>query len=353
MNRRGFLGSIAAVGIASWGGSAAGRLHAAPRKLKLGFDNFSIRDLKWKAPQLIDYAASQKVEILLMSDLDVYESLEPEYLNRIRARADAAGIQLHVGTGSICPTSSSYNAQRWGPAIEHVQLLLRTAELLGSPVARCYLGSRRDREGDGGIYRHIDETVKVLKAVRGQAEAAGIKLAVENHAGDMQAWELVDLIKAAGTTYVGATMDPGNAVWAIEDPMVNLELLGPYTVTTGIRDSMVWETDNGAQAMWTNMGKGLTDWPAYVQRFQELCPTDAFVLEIISYKWGGQMPYLDPAFWDRFPRARASEFARFVALAKRGSQYQLPAGRPTGPESAQQKFDLEQSLRYCREVLGI
>lgn len=353
MNRRGFLGSIAAVGIASWGGSAAGRLHAAPRKLKLGFDNFSIRDLKWKAPQLIDYAASQKVEILLMSDLDVYESLEPEYLNRIRARAEAAGIQLHVGTGSICPTSSSYNAQRWGPAIEHVQLLLRTAELLGSPVARCYLGSRRDREGDGGIYRHIDETVKVLKAVRGQAEAAGIKLAVENHAGDMQAWELVDLIKAAGTTYVGATMDPGNAVWAIEDPMVNLELLGPYTVTTGIRDSMVWETDNGAQAMWTNMGKGLTDWPAYVQRFQELCPTDAFVLEIISYKWGGQMPYLDPAFWDRFPRARASEFARFVALAKRGSQYQLPAGRPTGPESAQQKFDLEQSLRYCREVLGI
>jgi 3-oxoisoapionate decarboxylase len=169
----------------------------------------------------------------------------------------------------------------------------------------------------------------------------------------MQAWELVDLIKAAGTGHVGATMDPGNAVWAIEDPMVNLELLGPYTVTTGIRDSMVWETDNGAQAMWTNMGKGLTDWPAYVQRFQELCPTDAFVLEIISYKWGGQMPYLDPAFWERFPRARASEFARFVALAKRGSQYQLPSGRPTGPESAQQKFDLEQSLRYCREVLGI
>jgi 3-oxoisoapionate decarboxylase len=353
MNRRGFIGSVAAVGIATWVGSAAGRLHAAPRKLKLGFDNFSIRDLKWKAPQLIDYAASQKVEILLMSDLDVYESLEPDYLKGIRARADAAGIQLHVGTGSICPTSSSYNAQRWGPAVEHAQLLLRTAEILGSPVARCYLGSRRDREGDGGIYRHIDETVKVLKAVRGQAEAAGIKLAVENHAGDMQAWELVDLIKAAGTGHVGATMDPGNAVWAIEDPMVNLELLGPYTVTTGIRDSMVWETDNGAQAMWTNMGKGLTDWPAYVQRFQELCPTDAFVLEIISYKWGGQMPYLDPAFWDRFPRARASEFARFVALTRRGSQYQLPAGRPAEPESAQQKFDLEQSLRYCREVLGI
>jgi 3-oxoisoapionate decarboxylase len=60
----------------------------------------------------------------------------------------------------------------------------------------------------------------------------------------MQAWELVDLITAAGTSYVGATLDPGNAVWTLEDPMVNLELLGPYTVTTGIRDSMVYGNRN-------------------------------------------------------------------------------------------------------------
>jgi 3-oxoisoapionate decarboxylase len=353
MNRRGFLGSLAAVGMASVVGSASDHLPAARRKLRLGFDNFSIRDFKWKAPQLIDYAASLKVEILLLSDLDVYESLEPDYLKRIRAQADEAGIQLHVGTGSICPTSASYNAQRWGPAVEHARLLLRTASLLGSPVARCYLGSRRDREGDGGIYPHMEATVKVLKAAQDEAEEAGIKFAVENHAGDMQAWELVELIEAAGTSYVGATMDPGNAVWTIEDPMVNLEVLGPYTVTTGIRDSMVWETPNGAQAMWTNMGQGQTDWPAYVKRFQELCPTDAFVLEIISYRWGHEMPYLQAEFWERFPRARASEFARFVALAKRGSEPQPPPDRPTGSEQEQQKFDLEESLRYCREVLGI
>jgi 3-oxoisoapionate decarboxylase len=353
MNRRGFLGSLAAVSMASVVGSASDPRPAARRKLRLGFDNFSIRDFKWKAPQLIDYAASLKVEILLLSDLDVYESLEPDYLKRIRAQADKAAVQLHVGTGSICPTSASYNAQRWGPAVEHARLLLRTASLLGSPVARCYLGSRRDREGDGGIYPHMEATVQVLKAAQDQAEEAGIKFAIENHAGDMQAWELVELIEAAGTSYVGATMDPGNAVWTLEDPMVNLELLGPYTVTTGIRDSMVWETPNGAQAMWTNMGQGQTDWPAYVKRFQELCPTDAFVLEIISYRWGHEMPYLQAEFWNRFPRARAHEFAQFIALAKGGSEPQLPTGRPTGSEQDQQRFDLEESLRYCREVLGI
>jgi len=70
------------------------------------------------------------------------------------------------------------------------------------------------------------------------------------------------------------------------------------------------------------------------------------------------LSYLKPEFWSDFPRARAHEFARFVALAKRGSRYQIPAERPSGSaskdlEQAQQKFDLEESLRYCKEELGL
>jgi sugar phosphate isomerase/epimerase len=174
----------------------------------------------------------------------------------------------------------------------------------------------------------------------------------------MQAWELVELIEAAGKDFVGATMDPGNATWTIEDPMVNLELLGPYALTTGIRDSAVWESDGGATSMWTNMGRGHVDWPAYVKRYHELCPSTPFVLEIISYRWPNEARYLDPSFWSRFPRARASEFARFVAMAERGVEFELPPGRPSegsgvNLEQAQQKFDLEESLGYCRKTLGL
>ena len=187
-------------------------------------------------------------------------------------QAAAAEIEIQVGTTSICPTSSSYDAKKWGPAEDHARLLIRTAHRLGSPVARCYLGHRGDRQGDGGIYRHIDAMVKLLKSVRSAAEDAQVKIAVENHAGDMQAWELVELIEAAGQEFVGATMDPGNAAWTMEDPLVNLEILGPYALTTGIRDTAVWETEEGAASMWVNMGQGVVDWPAYVRRFRELCP---------------------------------------------------------------------------------
>jgi sugar phosphate isomerase/epimerase len=352
------LASLPALGAASLAAPARGLGLAAARDLELGFDNFSIRAFDWKAPRLIEYASSLKVDALLFSDLDVYESLEEDYLKEVRAQAGRAGIEVHAGTGSICPTSKSYNKKKWGKAEDHARLLVRTAKRLGSSVARCYLGSRRDRDGDGGIYRHIEEIVKVLKAVKSEAEDANVKIAVENHAGDMQAWELVSLIEAAGKSFVGATIDPGNATWTLEDPLTNLEILGPYAVTTGIRDTAVWETDSGAACMWANMGEGVVDWQAYVKRFCELCPRTPFILEIISYKWANEAQYLKPEFWSRFPKARAHEFARFVALAKRGKEYQIPPGRPTGSaspelERAQQKFDLEEGLEYCREVLGL
>lgn len=356
--RRGFLAAMAAAGAAQLAAPLRGLAAADEPKTKLGFDNFSVRAFGYRAPQLIDYAASLKVDTLLLSDLDVYETLDDAYLDAVRAQAARGGVELQVGTGSICPTSKSYDAAKWGKAEDHARLLIRTARRLGSPVARCYLGTQRDRDGEGGIHRHIDEMVRVLKAVESEAVDAGVKIAVENHAGDMQAWELVGLIEAAGPHFVGATMDPGNAAWTIEDPMVNLELLGPHALTTGIRDTAVWATETGAKCMWTNMGQGSVDWEAYLRRFRELCPKAPFVLEIISYRWTNHAEYLKPEFWSRFPEARASEFARFVALAQRGKEFQIPAGRPSGApspelERAQQKFDLEQSLAYCRDVLGL
>jgi 3-oxoisoapionate decarboxylase len=110
--------------------------------------------------------------------------------------------------------------------------------------------------------------------------------------------------------------------------------------------------------MWANMGQGVVDWAAYVKRFRELCPGTPFVLEIISYRWSHELSYLQPEFWLRYPGVRAPEFARFLALAKRGRPYETPAGRPAGDaspelERAQQKYDLEESLRYCRQCLGL
>src|SRR5580704_4099792 len=75
---------------------------------------------------------------------------------------------------------------------------------------------------------HIENTVKVLRSVRQQALDLGVRIAVENHAGDMQAREVKGLIEAAGTDFVGSCLDTGNPMWVAEDPFVTLETLAPY-----------------------------------------------------------------------------------------------------------------------------
>lgn len=350
--RREFLNTLALAAMAARGFAQS---PVKRRNIKLGFDNFSIRAFGWKAPQLLDYAARVKVDTVLFSDLDVYEQRTESYLKEIKAKADDLGIEIQVGTGSICPTSVAYN-QRLGPAEQHLAETIRIARALGSPVARCYQGRFEDRKTPGGIEARMKDTVKVCRAVRSMAIDSNVKIAIENHAGDMQAWELAMLIEEAGRDYVGATMDAGNATWTLEDPMQNLEILGPYAVTTGLRDSMIWETPEGAMVAWTAMGEGLVDWQAYFDRFALLCPNVSVQLEIIS----GLIrpyPYLKDDFWAPYPKARASEFAKFARMAKRGQAVAAPKF-PTGAERAAaerqyQQQELEKSLRYCREVLGL
>lgn len=361
-NRRNFtLGLAASAGVLALGELVHPALAADPaparkRNIKLGFDNFSIRAFGWNASQLLDYGAKLKVDSVFCSDLGVYESFEEKYLRDLRTKAEGLEIDLQVGTVSVCPTSETFN-NKYGTADEHLSLLIRVAKALGSPVARCYTGHSGDRTREGGIRTHMTSMVEVLKRAEKQAVEAGVKIAVENHAGDMQAWELAELIESAGKDFVGATMDSGNATWVLEDPMVNLEILGPYAATTGMRDSAVWETEKGAAVQWTISGDGHVDWVAYVDRFEQLCPGVTFQLEVIS-TGPREYNYLEDDLWKAFPEARACEFMKFARMAKRGKPPISRTERPTGStpketEQLQQAFDLEQSLDYCRRVLGL
>jgi 3-oxoisoapionate decarboxylase len=214
------------------------------------------------------------------------------------------------------------------------------------------LGTIDDRKTEGGIEARIADTVNVCRACRTRALDAGVKIAVENHAGDMLALELVELIEAAGKDYVGANIDSGNATWTMEHPLANLEMLAPYALCTSLRDSMVWESEEGAKVQWTAMGEGCVDLKAYFAKFAEWCPAVPVHIETIS-GFARNVPFLKDEFWALWPRARASDLAKFIALAKTGKA--IPPHRSPNPavEQEYQKGELERSIRYCKEVLGL
>lgn len=353
ITRRSFLlSSLSTAGAVTLASSAPS---SEARPLALGFDNFSVRACRWDAARILEYAATQPVDSVFFSDLEVFTSHEEPDLAKLKRRADELGLSLHVGTGSVCPTSAIFDP-RYGSAEDRLALTIRVARQLGSPVARCYLGNAQDRKGDGGIERHIEAMIETLRKCRPLAVDAGIKIGVENHAGDMQARELAGLIEAAGRDFVGATLDSGNATWTLEDPYLNLEILGPYAVTTGIRDSMIWETPEGAAVQWTAMGEGLTDWSRYFARYRELCPNVPVQLEIIS-GFNRDFPWRKSEFWQGYEGVPAAVFAGFLELAKSGTP-RAPKQFPEGDarreaEAAYQLAELEKSLRFCAETLGL
>ena len=228
---------------------------------------------------------------------------------------------------------------------------------------RCFMGSSADRLTPGGIERHMEATVGVFRSVRTRALDSGVKIALENHAGDMQAREVRTVIEESGKDLVGSCLDAGNPMWVVEDPLLSLEVLGPYVVTTHIRDSVVYEHPRGAAAQWVALGDGIIDFKKFMARCRELCPKSGMQLEIITGRPARILPYLEPEFWKAFPKASAAEFARFVALARAGHPFSgfmvVEDGQKEPPPEfkaalrQQQKVDLERSLEYAKKQLGL
>ena len=346
---------LAASALASGMALPRARAQTARRNIKLGFDNFAVRAFKWKASALIDFAAHNRLDSLFITDLDAFESRDSGHLRELRKRAEAENVQIHLGTWSVCPTSTTFKKD-WGNADEHLALGLRMASDLGSPVLRVILGNSQDRLTPGGIEARIRDMVKVLRRARKRAKDAGIKIAVENHAGDMRSHELVSLVERAGKDFVGVNIDPGNAVWALEDPLHHLEILGPYTLTSSMRDSNVWVSEKGVTVQWTAMGDGVIDFVSYMDRFATLCPGVPVHIETIS-GFNREFPLFEPGFWQAYKDVSGEALARLWRLARNGKPnpgWKAPAGEEQArAEQAYQKDQLLRSLHHCKEKLGL
>lgn len=340
MQRRHFLTLAAGVPFLAKPQSSSG--------LKLGIDLFSIRSQNWSPIQYLDYCAGLQAKVVHFSEVRFIGGLEEGNLRRVKEHAEKLGIEVEIGMKSICPTSKMFDAAA-GTAEEQIGRMVTAANIVGSKIVRSVLGSVEDRKA-GPIERHIESMVKVLHNVRSRVMDANLKIAIENHAGDMQARELKTLIEAAGKDFVGVCLDSGNPLWTIEDPHLTLDTLHPYVLTSHVRDSAVWKTPEGAAVAWVRMGEGNVNIEEYAKKYVQLCPGKALSMECIVT--GPRMfPYHDPKFWDAYRTTPAWEFERFAAIAERGKPHE---NHPASKEMALQREreDLEASVAYTKKIFA-
>lgn len=330
--------------------------------IHLGYDTYSLRALHWNAMQHLEFAAQHGLDAIQFSSIGDFGDVSPEGLRMVKARAQQMDIRIDGGVGCVCELSRSWNAKQGSPTDVLLQGM-DIANQVGAKVMRCYMGTQLDRYGDRPLDQLMEALVRNLKAVRGKALNLGVKIAIENHK-DMQAWQVKQVIEEAGKDFVGSNLDLGNPNYVMENPATTLEVLGPYALTTHVRDTAVYEHPRGAAAQWTALGDGSINLKAIVSRYKELCPEASFHLEIITGRPPEIVPYLEPDFWKTYKGMPASDFASYVALAKSGHPFsghmviEDIEGQPPAPEFNdalvyQQRYDLERSLRYAKAVLGL
>jgi sugar phosphate isomerase/epimerase len=346
-DRRSFLKTVGAAAMALGAKGVPAFAQPAP-PVRFGVDMFSLNAQNWTPFQQLDFAAKWNVKVVHFSEIRFLGTLEPDNLRRVRARADELGIDIEIGMRSICPTSAMFDKAQ-GSAEDQLGRMIDAAKLVRSPIVRAVLGSGADRRG--GIDRHIDETVKVLKAMAPRLKDAGIKVAIENHAGDMQARELKRLVESAGPDAVGVCLDSGNPVWTIEDPHLTLDTLAPYVLTSHMRDSALWNTPEGAAVRWTRMGAGNMGMEDYIRTYVQKCPGRAVSLEVIVSNQPRILNYRDRAFWDLYPNTPAWEFARFLTLCDRGKPSVEPPAEPGTTPAARQLAHVEASITWTQSFL--
>ena len=350
MFRRDFLTAL---------GATAAATAAMPGAIPLGINTYCLRSLRWTDAQLLDYCAAQRLDAIFLQDSSDPGRYDPAHWKWVRQRAKELNLHLETGGGTILPKTAAGTADE----ITKLKREIARGAAMGSPIVRALLASDREHLPPGSIEQHTETALTIFRAVKSQLKDAGMKIGLEFHK-DLQGWEMKRLIEAAGTDTVGSYLDTGNPVFVMEDPLQSVETLAPLAVTVHLRDSVVYEHPKGIAVQWVPLGEGNVDFVNIVARVRELATGVHIYVKPITGRPPQVLPIFNPKFWELYPEAKAKDFARFLALAKRGGPYEGHVvtedlyGQPVAPQfltavQYQQRDHVERGVAYARQTLGL
>jgi sugar phosphate isomerase/epimerase len=199
-------------------------------------------------------------------------SRDRSYLAEVRAAAAGPGLFLEYGTIGTDP--------------RRLERELAVAGRLGSSVLRTFAGFDRWHHCTQ-VPAEIRRAISGLKRVRRRAEDLGIRIAVENH-GDLTTDELLQVVRAVDSPWVGICLDVGNALLTLEDPIVATAQMAPFAVTTHFKDYAMAPTNYGGKITGVALGDGVIDLPAAMKLLRTRTSLDRIILEIPVEAEGGE-----------------------------------------------------------------
>ncbi|HLU83056.1 MAG TPA: sugar phosphate isomerase/epimerase family protein [Trueperaceae bacterium] len=204
-----------------------------------------------------------------------FPSHDAGFLADLKARLDDYGFDRVYAWGHPDGLERGQNAGAYDDMIASID----RAVAIGADTMRVVASSL--------MFRHephqpqIEALVAQFKQAVPVAEAAGVKLAVENHI-DFTADEMVQMIEAVGSPNFGINFDTGNFLRLLDDPLKGMDKLAKYTYATHIKDLKV--NQQAAPDDWyffssTPVGDGLVDNQALAQKLKDVGYTGFLAVE--------------------------------------------------------------------------
>jgi 3-oxoisoapionate decarboxylase len=327
--------------------------------IPVGFDHYTTAHRGLTPDATLEFARTHGLDgVQFLEPAAIDSGLDSERLVAFRRKADAMGLYLEVGLPSPNPFRSARELSRPVSAAEHAASLtsqLESVAALACRHARVYLGDRHDRfRSDNTWQAQVDASVQVLSLLTPRLNDLDLRIAIETHA-DLTVVELLTVLDRLDPRAFGVTLDTGNLVMRLDDPIEAVERLAPRVLCTHIKDAVLAFTPRGLCWQARPVGSGIlpmTDMLAILLRARpdsrlsiELHPR-TYDLPIFDRKWLAYFPDLTPA--------SLSSVVRLAALCEsRYAKGDLP--RPEEVEVipwATRDLDwLASSLGYLRSVV--
>ncbi len=271
---------------------------------------------------------------------------DKELVKKIRARQEGGTLFVE---GQVRMPADVRDLDRFEEEI-------KTAKEAGVSIFRAVSLSGRRYENFDSLqaFRDFREaSIAAMQRAEPVMRRHRVKLAMENHK-DWRVEEMVSILKQIDSEWVGVTLDTGNNIALLEDPMTVVAGLAPYAYSVHLKDMGVEEYEDGFLLSEVNLGEGYLDIPGMIDIIRAHNPGIRFNLEMIT-RDPLQVPCLTPKYWATFGEVPATELAAFLqGIRKQKTKEPLPriSGQAADVQLALEVANNKTCLQYARKHYG-
>jgi 3-oxoisoapionate decarboxylase len=272
---------------------------------------------------------------------------DADYVRKLRERLEATGLFLE---GSIALPRERDDVERFAAEV-------RTAKEIGVSVLRTVMmpGRRYENFATAESFRETASKARQSLVLAEPVVAkADLRLAIENHK-DWLTFELLEIVQRISSKHVGVTIDTGNSIALLEEPMTVVEACAPWAYSVHIKDMGVQEYGDGFLLSEVPFGTGFLDLKKMVATIRKARPEVRFNVEMIT-RDPLKVPCLSESYWATLDKLPGKQLAAALAMVRKHAAKQ-PLPKVSGLATEKRLEVEEQNVRLCldygRQHLGL